>query len=207
MRIWGIDYGSKLAGTTSIASALLSEPSKPENPHLLKLGVTLHSTIKKQDADSFILEKAKGLRPELIFLDAPLSLPDAYFGKGSDFFYRAVDRAVGAMSPMFLGGLTARAMKLKSELELVLPEIKIHETYPKLRARDLNLKDNGYKKEKENLDFCLSSLKGEFPEWELERDPTTWHEFDALLALSSALRFVRGSSTAYGEMGDAQIIV
>lgn len=207
MRVWGIDYGSKLAGTTSIASALILEPSRREKTHLVKLGVTLHSTKKKQDADLFILDMALGQHPELIFLDAPLSLPGAYFGKGSDFFYRSVDRVLGAMSPMFLGGLTARAMKLKRDLELALPEIKIHETYPKLRARDLTLKDNGYKKEKEHLDFCLSRLKVEFPEWELERHPTTWHEFDALLALSSAIRFVRGNSIAYGEIGEAQIIV
>jgi predicted nuclease with RNAse H fold len=207
MRIWGIDYGSKLAGTTSIASIDVDiEKGEPKNGRM-QCSVSLNSTVKKQDADAFILELAKRDAPELIFLDAPLSLPKAYFGDGTDYFYRPVDRLVGAMSPMFLGGLTARAMQLCHHLKKHDSGLFIQETYPKIRAQHLLLIEKGYKKEIKNMAACVSVLLSENPEWNLERGPVTWHEFDALLALSSGVRFVNKKSIAFGEMGEAQIVV
>lgn len=87
----GIDYGSKLAGTTAICYQ--------EGDAL-----TIIQSEKKQDADRFINDTVESLKPEQIFIDAPLSLPAAYFGNGDDYFYRDCDRQLKAMSPMFLGG-------------------------------------------------------------------------------------------------------
>ena len=207
MRIWGIDYGSKLAGTTSVASIEMDFENVELRNHQEKCSVSLNSTAKKQDADAFILELARTDKPKLVFLDAPLSLPRAYFGEGTDYFYRPVDRLVGAMSPMFLGGLTARAMRLVHKLEEGDADILVQETYPKLRAQQLNLIKEGYKKDSKNIENCLALLLREFPEWNLKRDPVTWHEMDALLALSSGVRFVNKVSIAYGEIDEAQIIV
>ena len=77
MRIAGIDYGSKLAGTTAIAFV--------EN----NLACLLQSE-RKQDADSFIREWVSAWNPTHLFLDAPLSLPGVYRGLPwcNDFFYR-----------------------------------------------------------------------------------------------------------------------
>lgn len=207
MRIWGIDYGSKLAGTTSVASIEMDFENGELRNHNKKCLVTLSSTVKKQDADAFILELARTDKPKLVFLDAPLSLPKAYFGDGTDYFYRPVDRLVGAMSPMFLGGLTARAMQLCHHLKKHDSGLFIQETYPKIRAQHLLLIEKGYKKEIKNMAACVSVLLSENPEWNLERAPVTWHEFDALLALSSGVRFVNKVSIAYGEIDEAQIIV
>jgi uncharacterized protein len=44
------------------------------------------------------------LQPARIFMDAPLSLPQVFFGpSGNEFFYRRCGRELKAMSPMFLG--------------------------------------------------------------------------------------------------------
>lgn len=113
----GIDYGSKMAGTTAIVYA--------KNNQLKVL-----QSAKKKSADEFIMGKVNNVFPRLkaVYLDAPLSLPKAYYGKGQDFMYRSVDRELGAMSPMFLGGLTARAMRLKSNLNA--RGVSVFETYP-----------------------------------------------------------------------------
>ncbi len=194
MRIWGIDYGSKMAGTTAIAS---TEGA----------GVRIYSSSKGQDADQMILDLALGERPEIIFLDAPLSLPGAYFGDGDDYFYRPVDREVGAMSPMFLGGLTARAMRLKKQLEQQLGKVIILESYPKLRARELELNEEIYKKDFSGLSDFLARLKEEHPHWQLRVELKNWHEFDALLALSSAERYQKGAHRTFGPEDRARIYI
>ena len=89
---FGIDYGSKLAGTTVITYDI--------DRVLYQL-----QSDKKSDADKFVLNHVTDLKPDAIYLDAPLSLPKAYFGEGDDFFYRKGDKELRAMSPMFLGGL------------------------------------------------------------------------------------------------------
>ena len=62
-RLFGIDYGSKLAGTTVIG--LLENQI-----------VQLFASQKKKDADQFILQQIKERQPNTIFIDAPLSLPN-----------------------------------------------------------------------------------------------------------------------------------
>lgn len=214
MRIWGIDYGSKLAGTTVIASveqgvvpSAQGVAAKLQEVSAAPKEVLLFTSQKKKDADRMILDRATDERPDLIFIDAPLSLPGAYFGTDDDFFYRPVDREVGAMSPMFLGGLTARAMRLKKSLQDLLPGIQIMESYPKLRARDLGFSEKGYKKDVKQIQPMLSELINEHPDWHLLSGVESWHQFDALLALSSAVRFVDGQSVVYGPEGGARIFV
>lgn len=119
----GVDYGSKLAGTTAVCY-LYSEGN-----------AAFLSSRKGEDADKMLLDFVLKHGPANLFLDAPLSLPLAYFqgtAHGTDFFYRQCDRQLGAMSPMFLGGLTARAIKLSFELKNV--GASVFETYPKWQA-------------------------------------------------------------------------
>jgi len=116
----GIDYGAKLAGTTAIS-------------YVEKDEIRTVQSVKKQDADAFCAEWVSRLKPNFIMIDAPLSLPLAYFGKGDDYFYREADRQLKAMSPLFLGGLTARAMKLADQWKK--QEISVYESYPRMVAQ------------------------------------------------------------------------
>ncbi len=124
----GIDFGAKLAGTTTVCFA--------NDGQLYQL-----QSNKKQDADAWLRHLVEEQKPSAIFMDAPLSLPSVYKSFGADYHYRACDRAVGAMSPMFLGGLTARAMQLRARF----PEIPFYEAYSAQHVRMLFAGAIGYK--------------------------------------------------------------
>lgn len=175
----GIDYGSKLAGTTVLAFS----PDRQE--------VRFVASRKGEDADAFLVKMLRDLKPAQIFIDAPLSLPGIYKGLPdyNDFFYRQADRALNAMSPMFLGGLTARAMQLAAQL--VQEEMECFEAYPAALARHYGFLSRGYKKQKEAF-FSLKEQLIEIYHLELPSGlPYSWHYFDALLALVTGLRFER----------------
>lgn len=194
--IIGIDYGSKVAGTTVIAR--LYDFDK----------VDFHSSVKGQDADQFILDFVNSNEDIwLSYIDAPLSLPKIYrngLGEG-DYFYRQADRRTGAMSPMFLGGLTARAMKLKAAFKI--NGIRLVETYPSKLAEVLGLKDHGYKSEAEQISYLCDIIKErsalEFDNEEVK----SWHHFDALLCLYSAKRFEMQSAMVFGDEEEGTITV
>ena len=172
----GIDYGSKLAGTTAVA-------------YLENAKLQLVQSEKKQDADHFLSEIISRLSPKSVFIDAPLSLPAAFYGKGDDYFYRKADRECKAMLPMFLGGLTARAMKLKAQNA----DRNFYEVYPGMLARDvLDLGEAYAKKDKFSNQHQSALLKQ--LEVELHEDLSNWHQFDAVLGKL----FSDGSEKALG---------
>ncbi len=201
-RIAGIDYGSKLAGTTVIA--FVNESSE----------IVFAASDKNKDADRFIIEWANNYQPTHIFLDAPLSLPSVYqnFDGYNDYFYRAADRAVQAMSPLFLGGLTARAMQLKNNLQKI--EVEVTEVYPSHLAKTLNLDKQLYKKQKEYISALIPllfdalsafvSLSSYHP---MNLSTLTWHHFDALLALCSGFRYLNNQHLTFGNSEEGLIIV
>lgn len=186
MKFWGIDYGSKLAGTTVMAAWQDGN-------------ITLAASQKKQDADSMILKMAKAEQPNFIFLDAPLSLPLVYQGvEGySDYFYRKADKEVKGMSPMFLGGLTARAMKLQAQLSNL--NIPVYETYPALHARQFDLKSLNYKKQVQYIGGVTRFLKEQLPFDFDKKLVKSWHHVDALLALYGAFRFYKNEHKMIGD--------
>lgn len=203
MNIAGIDYGSKLAGTTVIA-------------HLENETIEFFASAKNQDADRFILEWTEKFQPDQIFIDAPLSLPGVYTNNSAydNYFYRKADLKVKAMSPMFLGGLTARAIQLKTKL--LAQNTEVIEIYPSHLADVLELDRNYYKKQKEHipsivsaltksLDLLLPSAQG------LSVTPSSvfsdWHHVDALLALISGIRYVKNQHLIFGDPQEGQIIV
>jgi predicted nuclease with RNAse H fold len=194
-QIAGIDYGSKMAGTTVIAS-------------LKNLHIQISSSEKKKDADAFILQWAQSFSPQYVFLDAPLSLPGVYTNLPGceDYFYRQADKQLKAMSPMFLGGLTARAMKLRSQL--VSGQVQVREVYPSQMAKVLTLKDQGYKKQKERIQPLLKHLAPFLEDFHWQPEMvTSWHHFDALLALVSGLRFMEQEHETYGMEGEGVIVI
>ncbi|MBX2979048.1 MAG: hypothetical protein KF905_07125 [Flavobacteriales bacterium] len=111
----GIDFGARAAGTTVIC-------------HRERGLFRFERSDKGGDADTWLQERILQMRPSAIYLDAPLSLPGAYYGKSEDHFFRLADRLAGGMSPMFLGGLTARAIRLAQQWRML--GIRVFEVYP-----------------------------------------------------------------------------
>lgn len=194
-QIIGIDYGSKLAGTT--AAAFVEDG---------KLQVS--QTQRGQDADAWILELASTLHPKTIYIDAPLSLPKVYsqgvFTPEAAYFYRACDREVQAMSPMFIGGLTARAIQLRARLAET--SIAVLETYPSQLNKLLFSHLQGYKKSPAALPVFTEALQSLLP-FPLAQLPANWHQFDSLLAWLSGYRHTLGTSVLYGDAREGRIIV
>lgn len=181
----GIDYGSKLAGTTRICYF-----------HNDKLS-TLASS-KKQDADALIMNLLKNSAYQAVFIDAPLSLPAAYYQtSANNFFYREGDVQLKAMSPMFLGGLTARAMHL-AKLAAPIPFVEV---YPKALVQLLQI-ENHYKTD---IQLFLKDLQ---PHLNISIEtPADWHAVDAMLAWLSGKRYLDGKAKAFGQLSEGQIWV
>jgi predicted nuclease with RNAse H fold len=189
--ICGIDYGSKKAGTTAIAILEGKE-------------VTIEQSLKGKDADQFILAKLNHYNFKgTVFLDAPLSLPKVYTDPAvtnPNFHYRQCDKETRAMSPMFLGGLTARAIELNYQLSKL--DIACVEAYPARIAEHLELA--GYKKEQERLPDLTTLLAHQFG-ITLKHIPTNWHQFDSLLALIIGIRYSKGQSISIGDPDEGLI--
>jgi predicted nuclease with RNAse H fold len=191
--IAGIDFGSRYSGNTVVA--VLDDAEQP---------IFLCSR-RKQDADSFLMNILERHAEGLIAIDAPLTLPGVYRNlRGcSDYFYRQCDRELRAMSPMFLGGLTARAMRLKANLDS--NTISIFEAYPAAAARQLHLGEYGYKTERKALDACVGQL-ALHSSFEIDRAAVpTWHHFDALLALWVEIRIRSGTAMQAGDPDEGLI--
>ena len=190
MTTWvGIDYGSKLAGTTVICY------KKNDYLHFLQ-------SEKKSDADVIISRFIKEHNPDFIYLDAPLSLPGVYSGAGDDYFYRACDKTTKAMSPMFLGGLTARAMKLKAGL----PGTKFRESYPSYYIKVIMEYGEDYAKRKPYFNVISDKLIEEYA-LVLSDMPTNWHQLDALTCYVIGLRHERGEGQVFGQADEGLIYV
>lgn len=188
----GIDYGAKLAGTTAICF---------EKKGKLKVV----QSEKKKDADKFIRQQINDLQPNAIFIDAPLSLPLAYFDEaGESYFYRVCDKVLQGMSPMFLGGLTARAIQLSKTAEN--QSINFYETYPAQIVKHYLTETENYKKQKEYLfPFCeILTTKLPFPLVEI---PSNWHQVDSILAWWAGWRFKNGVIKIYGDKKEGLIYV
>ncbi len=184
--ILGIDYGARYSGKTALCY------DRADWLYLIR-------SVLKEDTDAFVRKHAQSLSPDLIAMDAPLSLPAAYHGRGTDYMYRACDRACQAMSPMFLGGLTARAMALRAELD----DYVFIETYPSMhyRAAFAGVKKDG-KIFADARDHYIDIMP-----YRVDRSPADWHELDAILAWYSGWRYMQGTHVCHGDAAEGQIIV
>jgi predicted nuclease with RNAse H fold len=138
-------------------------------------------------------------------IDAPLSLPGVYW-LGSDYkdhFYRSCDRELKAMSPMFLGGLTARAINLTKKMN----GTEVRETYPRKLVDILQLPVAQYKDDKQVLgpftDQLIRISGAKFNVAQI----TTWHHLDAFLALLSGFRYLEKNDQRFGTPEEGIIIV
>lgn len=195
MKHAGIDFGAKLAGTTAVAGV------QDEHLHLWQ-------SIKGQDADAWLEKLVQVQQLNAIFIDAPLSLPQVYTSivppQSADYFYRQADRELKAMSPMFLGGLTARAMRLRARF--AEQGIALLETYPSHAVKLLLPHLQGYKKDLEQLQAYIKAVQGLLP-LPLQQAPVNWHQFDAVLAWLSGYRHSKHQARLYGDAREGCIIV
>jgi len=178
----GIDFGASKAGTTAIC-------------YLQSEWLQVVQSIKGENADQFLRQQLDIIKPEQVFIDAPLSLPGGYFQMNDDYMFRRCDRELSAMSPMFLGGLTARAMKLKAELK----RCEFFETYPTALARQLEIKS--YKERPpvwNDLERCLP-----YP----LKKPSSIHGYDAVLAWLSGYRHAKSEALEFGDEHEGVIVV
>ena len=185
--IMGIDFGARRAGTT--AFCVLSNDTF----------ILEQSSINK-DSDEFLRNAVELYRPHLICIDAPLSLPMAYRDSEADFrdfHYRKCDREVRAMSPMFLGGLTARAMELAMNWRN--QKIEVLEVYPGGLVKHLNLQLHY----KNNVAKFLEAA--DFHDFKLPVLPS-WHQVDAFLAWYSGMRYTAKVHVSVGDEKEGCII-
>lgn len=191
----GVDYGARLAGTTAVAVLQQNE-------------LKVWQCRKGEDADAWLLQLIPALGADSIMLDAPLSLPAVYrlhpAPPDADFFYRACDREVKGMSPLFIGGLTARAIRLKAQF--ASQGIPVTETYPSQLARLFFSVSDGYKKGKSPSVAFLQKLQDMLPH-PITSQLLSWHQVDALLAWYSGFRLSQGQAIQYGLPTEGMIIV
>lgn len=190
--IWGIDFGAKLSGNTALSVYDGKE-------------IMLFQSSKSVDAGSWLHELCQAMPPSLIGIDAPLSLPPGYFHSGEDLHFREADRQLGAMSPMFIGGLTARAIEWASGVDA-----QIIEVYPSALADLLYAKGRQLRKSDPQWFFenvILPALKIELSDDLVPPVPANIHQLDALLALLAALRYRNGNAIAYGNEKEGKIWV
>lgn len=171
----GIDFGSRTSGNTVICAAIGGE--------------LRFFRSDKRDADAFVFDTLGALGATRAFIDAPLSLPGVYRGLVGygDYHFRRCDRQLRAMSPLFLGGLTARAMELAVRLGQELPCAAV-EVYPKALQRLLDLPELG---EMRHLFPAIGSQ----------------HHLDALLAWLSGWRYLHNLHQVWGDPEEGLIIV
>jgi len=186
----GIDFGAKMAGTTAYCMGIAGG------------SLRIASSKKGQDADLFLAEALQGKSPAILCIDAPLSLPLAYRQpqENQDFFYRKSDREAKAMSPLFLGGLTARACRLAHRW--TQQGFSVYEGYPGGLVKTLHGVP-AYKTAKKDLPgfgaFLERTLEQSIPELE------SWHQADAVLAWWIAFRIGKNEANSMGDLKEGLI--
>ncbi|MBK9276123.1 MAG: DUF429 domain-containing protein [Flavobacteriales bacterium] len=184
----GIDFGARTAGNTVIC--------------LRERGLfRFERTPRGDDGDAWLQRRVAELTPAAVYIDAPLSLPGAYFGRGDDHFFRHADRQAGGMSPMFLGGLTARAIRLAGQWRT--SGIAVHEAYPAALVRHswefLHIR-SGRAIPRHKLRLMAGMCMLPPPE------PHDRHEADAWLCWVIGHRHRRGEALHFGQPDEGLIL-
>ncbi len=184
----GIDFGARSSGNTAVCylDGGLFRFLRPA---------------KDTDGDAWLESTVVDLRPQVIYIDAPLSLPAVYAGRGEDFFFRLADHQAHGMSPMFLGGLTARAMRLAALW--TEQGIAVHETYPAALIRHAweGLKVEPRKAIPKHKLSVMSGMIAMPPPTPADR-----HEADAWLCWVIGHRHQRGEAIIYGREKEGLIL-
>ncbi len=191
--ILGIDLGNKGSGNTALC-------------FLLKNKLHFKQTQKGEDEFALILNTIEKYSINLVCIDAPLSLPGAYFDKNKfhDYMYRECDKSCKAMSPMFVGAFTARAIQLKNLLEE--NNIKVIEVYPKKLVELLNLSSLYPLKKEKTIPSELINKTIEITAFPISKI-NSMHQYDALLCWLCGYRFSNNQHLEFGNKKEGLIIV
>lgn len=110
-----------------------------------------------------------------------------------------------AMSPMFFGGLTARAMGLKKNINGM--GNRLVETYPRKLVQLLNLPESKYRTDLSNLEIFVDQLVHTLGVSINKNQVTSWHHLDALLAFISGVRYLEKKTLVYGSWEEGEVYV
>jgi uncharacterized protein len=185
----GIDLGARASGNTVVC--------------YFEHGLfRFRHSVKDEDGDAWLEGIVSELSPQAIYIDAPLSLPAAYSGRGEDYFFRLADRQAKGMSPMFLGGITARAMQLAAGWRK--QGIAMHEAYPAALIRHAwEVLDVEPRKAIPRHKLRIMAGMVALP----PPVPADRHEADAWLCWVIGHRHLRGDSLALGNTTEGVILV
>lgn len=187
----GIDYGSKFSGTTAIC-------------YLEDKQLHFAQSVKGEDADAFVEKMITDLAPKAIYIDAPLSLPGAYFNKGNDFFFRKCDKELDTKSPMSIGRLTATAMQLQEKFDG--KKMTFHETLPSALGILLSKEaDREWNQKLKNLEPFCALLAEQLPN-PFAQKVENWHQVEAALAYLSGIRHIAGNAEVVGDVDEGIIV-
>lgn len=192
-QILGIDLGNKASGNTALC-------------FLNQNKLQYIQPKKKEDELNIILKIIEKHNIHLVCIDAPLTLPAVYYQtpEFNDYMYRQCDKLCKAMSPMFVGAFTARAIQLKNMLEH--KKLQVIEVYPKKLIEILKLTAYYPKKKEKNVPYeLIQNLKNEIP-YNFAK-PETLHQLDALLCWQSGFRYLNNQHIAFGHKKEGIIIV
>ncbi len=192
-QILGIDLGNKASGNTALCFLNQSK-------------LQYIQPKKKDDELNVILEIIKKHKIHLVCIDAPLTLPAVYYQthEFNDYMYRECDKLCKAMSPMFVGAFTARAIQLKNMLEH--KKLQVIEVYPKKLIEMLKLTTYYPKKKENNVPHKLiQKLKDGVP-FNFSK-PESLHQLDALLCWYSGFRYLNNEHLEFGHKKEGIIII
>lgn len=181
--------------------------------------------------DEEILQALTRLRPRVLAVDAPLSLPHAVISalglhvadtptRGSPYT-RAAERdpmwsilGVRPFPVSFLGGLTFRALVLASRLRAAHPDIVLVETFPTATFRAMGFTTNapGERRPRKSSAEPRAALQRRLAESIFGVPPPDERlldtdSLDAIGAAIAALAFDRGVYRAVGDVTEGQIIL
>jgi predicted nuclease with RNAse H fold len=178
--------------------------------------------------DDEITAEALRLRPAVIAIDAPLSLPAAvaaalagakWVGDPSPYTRAAerdpIWRALGVrpLPVSFLGGLTFRAIPLAARLRAALPEAEVIEVFPTASLRALGIRPAGEAPvpkvslaARRATQVGLCGWVGGLPALETEGAPLSADALDAVAAALTAAAHTRGLTQAAGDLAEGCII-
>lgn len=179
---WGLDFGANRSGNTALA---ISDGRQ----------IDFYQSRPKESADDWLEEMLVLFPPKIIAVDAPLSLPAGWCGGDGDLFYRGCDKELQAMSPLFLGGLTARAVKMARKLREL--GINVIECYPKGFVN--HLLKGVYPEVGDDFGNLMYHLPPEHQTVTINNQPVNEHQLDALICLIIAFRYAEKATMKFGK--------
>jgi len=160
-------------------------------------------------SDEEILRSVLNANPDIVSVDAPLSLPRGRPNlerKGPPHL-RACDKELIRLGirflPLTLGPmrmLTARGMRLKDSLEA--KQFKVIECYPGA-AQDVL----GIPRKTQDVNLLQDMLIDIGIRGDIEKRTLTHDELDAVTAALVGMMYLRGEYTALGDVNEGQIII